>query len=189
MQMKISAICVTLVLALLLVGNATAGVLFDYGGLTTSTSTASPAGSTWPLGIGALGAVGGMDGGPISFTMAASDTFSLTIIDCCLVGDIYQAFVDGTSLGFTSIVPLGGPTNSTGTFSVELSAGSHTFDVNNTLLTYLNQTDPYGGGTVPGEYSPAGFEAIGTETPEPGTFVLLGIGLLGAAGMMRRRKA
>lgn len=82
-------------------------------------SNPSPAGA---VDLGPDGQVGGI-GGPLSFTMPIDGLFTLTVQDCCLVGDVYQAFVDGESLGFTSAVPLGGPDLTSGTFSTYLAAG------------------------------------------------------------------
>src|SRR5208337_4866013 len=97
-------------------------------------------------------------------------------VDCCVVGDVYQAFIDGVSVGDTSSVQLYGSTNSTGTFTEFLSAGAHTYNIDDLVLAYLGKNDPYGGGTVPTTLSPAGVTDTGTTpSPEPGTLGLLGM--------------
>jgi len=185
MEMKVTVLLAALVLALVLAGSATAGTVTLFDNIdVASSSNPAPAGSS---NLGPLGSVGGI-GGPISFTMPMAGVFTLTVNDLFLVGDVYQAFIDGVSQGFTSTVELGGPTNSTGSFTEYLSAGPHTYDINDVVLSYVGSADPYGGGDVTAEYSPAHVEDIGVLSPEPGTFVLLGIGLLGAAGIRRRQK-
>lgn len=167
---------------LVLTANAGAETIFDNVD-TASAANVSPAGST---GLGPDGAVGGI-GGPVAFSMPFDGAFTLTVDDCCLVGDVYQVFVDGASLGFTADVPLDGPTLSAGTFSEFLTAGAHTYDINDQILSYIGFTDPYGGGIVPGIFSPAGLEDIGAVgTPEPATLGMLGAGLLSVAFVRRR---
>ena len=85
-----------------------------------------------------------MDGGAQSFLAPFAGTLHLTIQDCCLVGDVYQAFVDGLTVGYTSVVQLGGSPNSSGTFDIPITAGSHTFDVADILLQYIGFAPPFG---------------------------------------------
>lgn len=187
---EVCTLCLIIGAALVLVCNAVASPITTLfiDDDTASASNPAPAGSIWPAGDPG-GAVGGI-GGAVSFTMPFAGSFTLAVQDCCLVGDIYQVFVDGESLGFTSAVPFGGPTPSSGTFSLFLSAGVHTYDIDDALLTYIGVADPWGGGVVPSIYSPAGLTDTGTATasPEPGTCALLGMGLL-AAGFIRRRRS
>ena len=72
-----------------------------------SASNPAPAGST---GLGPGGAVGGI-GGPIDFTAPFAGTLIMTVQQPTTefaAGEVYQAFVNGTSLGFTAAVPLFG---------------------------------------------------------------------------------
>jgi hypothetical protein len=152
---------------------------------TASTANPSPAGST---GLGPLGAVGGI-GGPVGWTAPVSGEYQIIVQDCCLVGDVYQTFVDGKSLGLTSLVPIGGPTNSSGTFDFILSAaGAHTFDINDQILSYIGSDSPYGGGVVGSIYTPAGLTVTIQSAPEPTTWAMMLIGFAGL-GFAAYRKA
>ena len=183
---KYSHTAVVIAATLSIVAAANAEPIFDYQAIASAANPA-PAGSR---ALGPAGAVGGI-GGPVSFTMPYSGMFTLSVGDCCLVGDVYQAFVDGRSLGFTKAVPLYGPQYSTGTFTAFLSAGRHTFDIEDQILSYIGYSDPYGGGTVPTVFSPAGVEVTGqaspAPTPEPGTYSLIGMALVGAS-LVRKRQ-
>lgn len=159
-----------------------------------STGTAAVAGTTGAFGgaLGPGGAVGGMIGGPVSFTAPSTGLLEMTVTDCCVVGDVYQAFLNGTSVGVTSAVPLDGPTLSSGVFTMSVTSGqSLTFDVSDILQQYIGVADPYGGGIVPSSISPAGFSVMLQETtsvPEPGTLGLLAAGMVGIGFWFRRRR-
>jgi hypothetical protein len=188
-MMKLTTVGAAIAMVVLLAGTAMAApILIFENGDTASVSNPAPAGS---YALGPLGAVGGI-GGPRPFALPFSGQFTLGVADCCLVGDVYQAFVDGHSLGFTSSVPVGGPTLSTGTFSLFLTAGPHTYDINDTLLSSIGFASPFGGGIVPGFYSPAGLTDTGTleAVPEPTTLLLFGTTMagLGLAARWRRRR-
>jgi Transposase, Mutator family/PEP-CTERM motif len=60
-------------------------------------------------------------------------------------------------------------------------------DINDTLLSYIGFRDPWGGGVVPGIFSPAGLTVtIQIGVPEPSTWAMM---LLGFAGFRARRTA
>jgi hypothetical protein len=157
-----------------------------------STKTPSPAGST---GLGPKGAIGGMVGGAVTFSAPFDGTLTMQVADLAQQGDVYQAFVNGHSLGFTAHVPLDidGTNLSTGTFTTHVLAGPNTFDLNDQLLSYLGTSSPYGppGEFVPASYTPGSVSVTLTEqpgtvtTPEPGVLAVAGSWLL-AVGFLRR---
>jgi hypothetical protein len=147
-------------------------------GETASAGNPAPAGST---GLGPGGAVGGI-GGPISFVSPVSGLLTMTVTDCCLVGDVYQAFVNGASLGFTSPALIGSGPLSSGVFTVGISAGTNTFDINDQILSYLGVIGPYDSiNVVPTSYSPAGLTVDLSVTSAPGP--VPGAGLAGFAAL------
>jgi PEP-CTERM motif len=172
-------------------------ILYENSAASASVGTPGSGILIWPApatGYGPLGMVGGLDGGPLSLTIPGElpGYITVKIDDCCLVGDIYEATVGSTPFAPTSIVPLGGPTLSTGTstgVSLYSPPGPVAVNVTDLLLSYIGAEDPWGGGVVPDNYTPAGFalEVDFTPVPEPGTLLLLGTGVLGLGGLMRRK--
>jgi hypothetical protein len=68
------------------------------------------------------------------------------------------------------------------TFSFRLMGDFSTFDLAGTNLTINGEPGGLPGGGGPGDGGPI------TQTPEPGTLLLLGTGMAGIAGMRRRRR-
>jgi hypothetical protein len=157
--------------------------------LIASTTVPSPAGST---GLGPLGAVGGLTTGPVTFVAPSTGTLVATVTDCCIVGDVYQAFLDGVSLGFTSPEAVDGSTPSSGTFTAPVIGGtSHTFDINDQILSYIGSPWLYGG-TAGTSFTPAGLFVTLVDvqqTPEPASLGLLSSALLGFGFLRRHRKS
>jgi len=140
------------------------------------------------------GPVGGIDaaygiGNPIWVYSPTPELLTVDVQDCCLVGDVYGVTINGAPMGITTPVPLYGPSLSTGSFSAHVGAGWSFVTIDDTLLSYIGFADPYGGGIVPGNFSPAGLseQIYSSTTPEPGSLMLMGSGLLGLAGTLRRK--
>ena len=155
---------------------------------TASTSNSSPPGST---GLGPLGSVGGING-PVNFVAPFTGDVVMTVEPSQPVfsGDVYQAFIDGASLGFTTAVPLFGPDFTSGTFISPVTAGTNNFDINDQLLSYIGFTPPYGSAdpditVVPAGFSPNSVTITLTELPaptsEPRSVWALVVGVLGLA--------
>jgi hypothetical protein len=175
-----SLIIVLFAVALILSAQiANASFLFDNFP-TADVNNAAPAGVTATAGT--LGYVGGINGGAVTFNLASPATVVFTVSDLFLVGDVFEFLVDGVSQGLTSGVPIGGSTYSTGTFTVALSAGDHTYDVWDFILSYIGETSPYGG-DVTSSYSPATLDVYANATaiataPIPAALPLFASGLL-----------
>lgn len=171
--------------------------------VTASTANPAPTGSTH-LGtynpIGSPTGVGGI-GGPVSFTAPFTGDLVMQVGPLVLngtplgfQGDVYQAFVNGSSLGFTSGVPLFGSQFSTGTFTTPVAAGVNTFNINDQILSYVGQPSPYGPSSiaVPASFASDSLMVTLSELPapvaEPGSIALLAAWLGGFALFWRRRK-
>jgi hypothetical protein len=114
----------------------------------------------------------------VDFSAPGGTTVDVTVTDCCIVGDYYATYVDGTYIGTTPFEPefgsgSGFPTSSA-TFVTTLSAGpDHTFQL-------ADQTD---------FLLPAGaFVEISSAAPEPTTWALMMMGVFGLGAALRRSR-
>ena len=149
----------------------------------TSADYARPAGAVFAAG--GFGNVGGLQS-PISFSTAGGPV-TIAITDCCTVGDVFEAIVDGVFVGRTAEVPLGGSVHSLGEFVVNLGAGEHFLQLWDITLSYLGFQAPFGpvSTIVPEDYSPAGGSYLITgaapvsitSVPVSGVLGLFGLGV------------
>ncbi len=150
-----------------------------------SASNPAPAGST---GLGPGGAVGGI-GGPIDFTAPFAGTLIMTVQQPTTefaAGEVYQAFVNGTSLGFTAAVPLFGTQFSSGTFTTPVSQGLNNFDVNDQILSYLGFPRPLRQRVPAAQQHRPGELFAERRDRHPGRGAALGGAGAGLAGAVRR---
>jgi hypothetical protein len=170
--------------------DAHAVTIGTFNEIAAASNPAAP-GSFNPIDLSPV--AGGGIGGPVSFTSPINGIFQMTVTDIAFVGDVYQAFLDGLSLGFTSFEPIGGSTLSSGTFSAPISLGSHAFNITNITLNFIGSPSPFGGGIVPSNFSPAGFTVALSVVEVPGPIAGAGLpGLIlacgGLLGWWRRRQ-
>jgi len=152
----------------------------------------------WPLGgenaaegeVGEVNFDGTLQGGTLSQTFTSGAGAATLSFDWASMGDgthqnseggVYELILDGTLLGqaFTGTIGPNDIINGTLSANVNLTAGSHTFEID-VLRPYTSafQNTPY-------QYV-TNADVEGT-VPEPGSLILMGSGVLGLAGVLRRK--
>jgi len=151
----------------------------------------------WPLGGGlnsAKGQVGEVNfdqtyqGGTLSQSFITTGGAATLSFDYVAMGaggtnadgGDFRLVLDGTVLADHDVGSINANQIISGSLSanVNLSAGSHTFEID-VLRHYLNNGTPY-------QYV-TNAVADGNGVPEPGSLVLMGSGVLGLAGVLRRK--
>jgi hypothetical protein len=96
-------------------------------------------------------------------------------------GGVFQLVVDGAALAAFDVTDIdaGQVINGTLSTTANLSAGQHTFEID-VLRSFI---------TVPGEtpYQYVTNADVEGTVPEPGSLILMGSGVLGLAGILRRK--
>ena len=88
---------------------------------------------------------------------------------------MFETVLDGTAIGTTSRVPVGGASTGAGTFILSIAAGAHTVDLWDYILSYIGGESPYGG-AVDDTFSPADVSLKVAFVPEPASALLFGAG-------------
>lgn len=181
-------------------GNFQSGDFTDWTIGTTSGGTwgqGFPVVAGWPLGgmnaaegeVGNVNPTGTQQGGTLTQTFTSGAGAATLSFLYAAMGDgthtnadggDFTLILDGTTLNSVDVGQITADQLITGTLSanVNLSAGSHTLEIDVTRL-YLSsfQNTPY-------QYV-TGVDVEGT--PEPGSLILMGSGVLGLVGVLRRK--
>lgn len=103
-------------------------------------------------------------------TVSAFGFLTVTVEDCCYVGDYYEIWVDGVMIGATpdpgvyGVVPADPPYLSVGSATVWLAPGVHTIEIRDTIV----DNPDFGTVAVPGTLFwmiPAGYDVTGVWEP------------------------
>ena len=177
----------------------------DFTGWTIGTTQSGtwgqgyPVVAGWPLGGGlnaAKGEVGGgspgdFEGGTLSQTFATTGGAATLSFSYAAMGDgthnnadggDFVLVLDGTTLAQFDVGSITANQTISGSLSanVNLSAGTHTFEIE-VLRQFLSSP-----GNTPYQFVTSA-DVEGNGVPEPGSLVLMGSGVLGLAGVLRRK--
>ena len=133
---------------------------------------------------------GGVGSEAVSITTSDVDFFAtgpivINVVDCCDPGDQFTVYDNGTLLGTTDLVATGntflcGSGDACFANSL-LSQGSWVVGTGVNDITIYAASSPLGSGEAFVESVPL------AATPEPGSIYLLGSGILGLTGFLRRK--
>lgn len=154
----------------------------------------------WPLGglnaakmeVGEVSFDSTFQGGILSQIFTTSGGSATLSFDWLATGDgihqnadggLFQLVLDGTVLASIDVGTIGPNDSFNGVLSktLNISAGQHTFEID-VLRPYTSLP-----GNTPYQYVTAASVDAAGGVPEPGTLVMLGSGVIGVAGMLRRK--
>jgi hypothetical protein len=154
-------------------------ILLAGGAMAAALALSAPADATvyWSGSLTATSP--GATSQTVSFTAPAGQKVDVTVTDCCIVGDYYATYLDGSYIGTTPYEPeygsASGYPNSSATFVAYLGAGS------SHSLYVVDQTD---------FFLPAGLSAeVTSAVPEPAAWTMMLLGAFGLGTAMRTRRS
>ena len=194
-QMNASLRAVALLLAVVGSGAHAAGTVLYEATATADASAAAPLGFTASLASSNDPLGGGLVTSDILFTALSNGIVTITLTDLGTVvngrtGSVYEALLDGVSLGTTSPTPVDGASFSKGSFSASVLAGK-TYDLGvwNIVSTFAGFDSPYGG-AANADFQQSNLSIqIAQSVPEPSSALLLSAGLLASAVLGGRTAA